>query len=387
MVNIKQKKIGILTFHRAINYGAFLQCYSLSHYLQELFPDYVVEVIDYETFDEFIVRIKQIIKSILTLHFYETLIMHLKFRRERKSNLQLSKRRCISNKEGSLARKFKNEYNIVIVGSDAVWHKINFNFFLQGMNTEKYSYAASTSGLKMNNLSDDTIIELRSLLNDFVFIGAREDKTERFIESLNVNLKPIHTCDPTCFLNINKLNIDFEDKFIKNGISLSMPIICLMTSNIKVGKYVREAFHETHQIVSIYTRNKYADVFLYDLSPLEFAVFFKEVDILFSYFFHGCYLCLKNGKPVIAVDEDSEIDGNQTKIEYLFDRLGMLDRYFNLHKMNNGQYKNMIDIARQLISNNQRDTILSRLEVENQTKNCFIEALKRSINSNSCTHE
>lgn len=387
MVNRKKKKIGILTFHRAINYGAFLQCYSLSHYLQELFPDYVVEVIDYETFDEFIVRIKQIVKSILTFHFYETLIMHLKFRRERKYYLQLSKKRCISNKEGCLARKFKNDYDIVIVGSDAVWHKINYNFFLQGLDSEKYSYAASTSGLKINSLNEDTIIELRRLLNDFFFIGVREDKTERFVESLNVNLKPIHTCDPTCFLNLNNINIDFKDKFKNNGISLSMPIICLMTSNEKVGKYVREAFHETHQIVSIYTRNKYADVFLYDLSPLEFAVFFKEVDILFSYFFHGCYLCLKNGKPVIAVDEDIELDGNKTKIEYLFARLGMSDRYFNLNGMNNNQYLKMIDLGRQLIAVDQKDFIYSKLKEEIKTRNAFLEVLKESVSSHTCTHE
>lgn len=38
-------KIGILTFHNALNYGAVLQCYALQHYLQEKGHD--VEVIDY----------------------------------------------------------------------------------------------------------------------------------------------------------------------------------------------------------------------------------------------------------------------------------------------------------------------------------------------------
>ena len=38
-------KIGILTFHNALNYGAVLQCYALQHYLQK--KGHEVEVIDY----------------------------------------------------------------------------------------------------------------------------------------------------------------------------------------------------------------------------------------------------------------------------------------------------------------------------------------------------
>ena len=43
------KKIGILTFHNAYNYGAFLQCYSLSTLIKNRFPNCTVEVIDYKS--------------------------------------------------------------------------------------------------------------------------------------------------------------------------------------------------------------------------------------------------------------------------------------------------------------------------------------------------
>ena len=39
------KKIGILTYHRSINYGAMLQAYALRYTIQKL--GYKVEVIDY----------------------------------------------------------------------------------------------------------------------------------------------------------------------------------------------------------------------------------------------------------------------------------------------------------------------------------------------------
>ena len=41
-------RIGILTFHRSINYGAFMQCYALSHELMSRYPEHQVEVIDFE---------------------------------------------------------------------------------------------------------------------------------------------------------------------------------------------------------------------------------------------------------------------------------------------------------------------------------------------------
>ena len=40
-------KIGVLTFHKSINNGAVMQCYSLTKRLQKEFPEDTVEVIDY----------------------------------------------------------------------------------------------------------------------------------------------------------------------------------------------------------------------------------------------------------------------------------------------------------------------------------------------------
>ena len=44
-------KIGILTFHKAQNYGAFMQCYALSKELEKRFPGHTVEVIDYTSYN------------------------------------------------------------------------------------------------------------------------------------------------------------------------------------------------------------------------------------------------------------------------------------------------------------------------------------------------
>lgn len=375
------KKIGILTYHRAINYGAFLQCYSLTTYIQGLFPEYKVEVIDFETRDEYVIRIKQLLKSKSISELFQRIKMRIRFKEDRKKYLPLSSKRCVSNIPGKLSEVFSNDYDAIIVGSDAVWHRVNYNFFLKGLKCKKFSYAASTSGLSTEKLGELERKELQNLLTDFLFIGVREEKSERFIASLDIPQGAFHTCDPTCFLDVDRLKVDFTDKFKRYRIEREKPIVCLMTANEIVGKVVWENFHSTHQIVSIYASNKYADIMLWDLSPMEFATFFSHVDILFSYFFHGCYLCMKNGTPAIAVDEDSETDGNRTKIKYLFDRLGISDRYFRPKEMNKKQFQDMVEKAKELIGTNQRKFILDKLAEESESRIAFTESICNSLNA------
>ena len=51
-------KIGILTYHRAINYGAVLQSFSLVERLKKDFPNESIEIIDYNSFSREFFKIK-----------------------------------------------------------------------------------------------------------------------------------------------------------------------------------------------------------------------------------------------------------------------------------------------------------------------------------------
>ena len=42
-------RVGILTFHKSINYGAFMQSYSLAKRLEKDFANCQIEIIDYMT--------------------------------------------------------------------------------------------------------------------------------------------------------------------------------------------------------------------------------------------------------------------------------------------------------------------------------------------------
>lgn len=378
------KKVGILTYHRAINYGAFLQCYSLYKFITENFKNVSVEIIDYEPLPEFIIRIKQYLNSKTIAKLVGHYKMVKAFDKDRSHLIKLSKKRIIGVNSKILGRRIRNDYDIIIVGSDAVWNDFikpsKKAFFLdESINCIKMSYAASTNGLDTKMLNSINKHYLYNTLSLFSYIGVREQKGVKFVSSISSKLTAYRNCDPTCFLNLEDISDSSISKLQKYGLSMDKPIICLMTSNETVGKHVYEAFHEKYQILSIYSYNKYSDVILYDLSPLEFAVIFKHVKLLFSFFFHGAYLCLKNGTPVMAVDEDKEPDGDITKIEFLFNLLGIKDWYYRPQEMDTAQYSLMIDKATQLLGGFDKSCLMKKIEKESQNKNSFFEAFSKIV--------
>ena len=119
-------RIGILTFHRAHNYGAVLQCYDLQEVLKGM--GHEVEVIDYrqkwieevyKPFSFLIMRvrcksIKLMIKYILAFP-----IRYLKIRKIKGSYESFRSKYLSISKKYELDKEL--EYDVCIVGSDQLW--------------------------------------------------------------------------------------------------------------------------------------------------------------------------------------------------------------------------------------------------------------------------
>ena len=146
-------RIGILTFHRSINYGAYMQALSLSHEIQTRFPDHQVEVIDYTSLameKNYKVRFK---KRMLRypLEFFRK-IRRKKVFRDSLKYLPLSPEHIIEDDTERIFEYIRGRYDVVVVGSDAVWNWIKRGFpnpYLLdiGEGVTKLSYAASAFGM------------------------------------------------------------------------------------------------------------------------------------------------------------------------------------------------------------------------------------------------
>lgn len=204
-------RIGILTYHRAENYGALLQAYALKTYLAGLghdvdfvdyWPDYhrrYFELFSWRKFRESNLKGKMV-------QLYYTLFWH-QARRRRQQNLQAFMHEELRL---PLEARYHNdhdvveEFDVVFYGSDQIWRRQRipshpgFDFWYFGsdnVQARKIAYAASMGSI---DVKDNEKKELRKHLLGFEAISVREDSLKEWLTSLGIQSQIV--CDPVFLL-------------------------------------------------------------------------------------------------------------------------------------------------------------------------------------------
>lgn len=188
----KRKRVGIITFHSAINFGAILQTYALYKTVSQT---YVTEIIDYN--DSVINNRYRLFNKGLSFggRVKEILLLPSTIIQRRKFNIFRNKMRLSSKVDDNSICKLK--YDIVIAGSDQVWNYTLTNnnaiYLLNWVNhsSKKFSYAASI-GVEDIEAVKGTYVEL---LRDFSEISVRESYAKKILYKQNilseVNIDPV----------------------------------------------------------------------------------------------------------------------------------------------------------------------------------------------------
>lgn len=406
----KRVKIGILTFHKSINYGAYLQCYSLSNALIKAFPEADVEVIDYcpqyeidkyePSIHNFIFgsqynkqSFKMVLKNVVKLILMPTLLSKKKkqYRAfvKAQDELSLSSKKWRTDDYEAFFQDIENEYDIIIVGSDAVWENLVFSFpsayfVTDKVNAHKMSYAACSGRVVYTKLSEFEAEYMKNVFEGFDYIGVRDEATNSLVSSLVPEKTIYHNCDPTIFLDLisdSKFAKEkVKNKLIAAGIDLNKPIIGIMGGD-QMGKLVRDLFGNEYQIVAVYYQNRYADVYLADLTPFEWAVVFSFFKLTFTRFFHGTIFSLKNGTPTVSIDDWRTSDfGQASKLKDLLERLNLQNHYFFIDELKTVQgLKRIKEAANEFIDNPDTNEIYAALDKEKMHFNNFKEVLTNMI--------
>lgn len=195
-------KAGIITFHRAINYGAVLQTYALQTALRQM--NIASEVIDYrcpkieENYREY--RCKDILrhaKPLLNFQYY---------RKNQKFTHFLRRNICFSNicyRNHEELRETEPQYDTFVTGSDQVWNPFctdwDTAFLLDFVSTssKKNSYAASFGLLKIPPRWQN---QCRQFLNDFHGLSVREQQGREIIQQALGKTAAVHL-DPVFLLS------------------------------------------------------------------------------------------------------------------------------------------------------------------------------------------
>lgn len=380
-------RIGILTFHRSVNNGAVMQCYALSKRLQHDFPEDSIEIIDYHmpkvqkgysaSLYHYFQGCSAIVVAKKAYHLIRNprLLSNLKKRNrifnESVNKLPLSSISIFEDGEEEVFNYINDNYDVLVVGSDAVWNYVtrgfpNAYFPDERVKCIKLSYAASCYGMEFLNISEEQRNHIGKILDLFSFIGVRDSATEDFVKWSGCNKEPVHTCDPTVLLDVDDLPINkgkLKQKLISRGFNFDRLSIGVMGTE-KMVSMIRKLYGRQYQIVALYNYTNGADVQLFDIEPYEWAYVFRLFKITFTTYFHGTLLSLRNGVPVICIALDTEFSRNHVpKTLDVLKRLGYEDWYFNTDYISNG-VDAIKEKADYLIREDKSEEIRVRLDTE-----------------------
>ncbi|TWH79377.1 polysaccharide pyruvyl transferase family protein [Sedimentibacter saalensis] len=195
-------KIGVITFHQALNYGAILQAYAFQKFVDENFTDVEIELIDYRC--PYFSQLYSV-NNQKGNNFAKRILKKTHFMIKRKLFSSFIKKHiALSDTYTENTIKNANDrYNKFIVGSDQVWnpnltnHDKNYLLTFTDVN-KRYSYAASIGLAEIPQyVSNDYLCEL----GRFSKISVRENQAIKTIHKLGVTSVSVEQhIDPTLLL-------------------------------------------------------------------------------------------------------------------------------------------------------------------------------------------
>lgn len=279
-------KIGILTFHRASNYGAVLQAYALTEVLRDMGAD--AEIVDYECPEvEMCHHPRNLFKReslpSALIHYYGKQKKYRNFEGFRQRNLHLSRRYTRDNIADSCAA-----YDLFISGSDQVWSKkysgMDTTYLLdfEKDHAKKYSYAASFG---FTEFPDGTQDVYAGLLKDFQAVSVREQSAVDLLRS-RCGLEAFLSLDPTLLLDVSK----WARLAKKPALDKKYILIYRVQPPIHLIEYAKQLSAETgYEIVylnSSYTDHKELNHARFS-TPEEFVGWFANAEYVLTNSFHG----------------------------------------------------------------------------------------------------
>lgn len=318
------KKIKILTFHRAVNYGALLQTYALYQSVKKYNEE--VEILDYRcpNIENYYYRIfakektvQEILKSILFV------------RKQRKRNQKFEKFRekYLKLADASVLERVEAETDRFLVGSDQVW-----NYGCTGGDTtylldfvkekkKKYSYAVSFG--KMTR-SEEEKMKLLEYLKNFECFSMREEKGRKWIAT-HLGKESRLDLDPTLLLSCEewkKISVVPKEKNYILIYSVNLP-----DKILEIGRRIAKEMGK--KLIVITLNNKYyakkTEKNESEASIEEFLGWFLMADFIITNSFHGTVFSILFEKEFFTL-ENEKTGLDNSRLQTLLERTGLLER-------------------------------------------------------------
>lgn len=347
-------KVAILTFARTNNYGATLQCYALSKYIENY--GHIVDIINVplikagafrqKSFRERLQnKWKSIYKRINPIKTEDYYIRFLRTKEQLEQDKEYDRQNMLLfdafrdkyfpnlTHEYITEEDFINDYpdaDLYIVGSDQVWNpwvtNVQYSLFFFSFVREKkkcISYAACMGGNTNFRYKKDEIYTIKKLLKRFDGISVR-DTTGLSILRKRFHIDAIQVLDPTFLPSIDVYNPILSDSKINaKGCLFSFKFI-INDSWVKVIRYIAEKKKLDIRMDSCLIPINGLR-FRPKCSVADWLCLIKTSDFIFTDSFHGMVFCILFKKNFIATPS---YRGGEERYMDLAKKLGLEDRIF-----------------------------------------------------------
>lgn len=327
------KNVGILTFHRAANYGAALQTYALQTAISRMSPLFDVSILDYRSLaielsynPNWMYSARNSIRTMIKhLIRYPTRRRH----REVFNDFIYSKLKMTQEITREILVTSADKFDYIIAGSDQIWNpqitQGDTTYFLDfAQNLRRIAYSASFGSVEFN---ESQLPFFRHYLSPqrWSNISVREKSAAVFLEFLTGQKVPV-TLDPTLLLNQSDWSAIAQ--FPTSLLGKRYILIYNMVPTNHLIKFARDlAFRTGCALQFLGNSFKYplGVTKLRAMSPSEFLGLFQNAEYVVCNSFHGTAFAINFERPFFTETTDAKGKIN-TRVQNILEITGLENR-------------------------------------------------------------
>lgn len=326
-------KVGIITIHSVYNYGAMLQAFSLSNYLND--KGFLVEVIDYRPY--YLCRNYEFYLKDLFLDPRNALGVlkqsilkrpqFLLFHKFLKEEIPLSKKRY-----NSFSALSDHDYGTLITGSDQIWNPFitgwdeSYLLAFDKVKTKKIAYSSSFGAA---DIPQEWSVKVKAALNSYSKLGVREQSGCQIVNELLPEKEVNLVLDPV-FL----LSSEYWKEFACDSLTPKQKYLLVysLEVNDKIIKYAKNIAQEHDLIiVTIHpfkSKYNFSDISINKAGPKEFISLIDNAEFVVTNSFHGTAFSILLDKKFSCVLHSK----TGTRMSSLMERIGLKSKACYLQK-------------------------------------------------------
>ena len=326
----KKNTVGLVTYHKALSYGACLQAYATAYVIENKL-DCEVEFIDYENTYESRQKNWGFLKDGSFKEIVMTLAKRFIFKNEKCKNRAFEdflKYQHLSSIHTTNINDLNSlDYDILVVGSDQVWNS-NISNELDGVflldfaqPRKRISFASSMGGYTFNQSEKNYF---QKCISQFNHISVREEYTRQQVQELtNKDIRIL--LDPTLLISGDSWRKMLEQqriyyKYPKNSYILAFTIGVIDENVIKSYAYYSKKLKSPIYRIMLNTHKPHGiDKVISGATPYEFIELIDNAKFVITNSFHGTAFCINMNTPFVQIP----VKNNNQRMSELLNFVGL----------------------------------------------------------------